>query len=220
MSSRHVLALRSTASVLVVLFVVLAGWVAYRGGVPGDRRNLVDLNDAIGTTLDEPMVAVGVATDSLAIGIAAIVIAAVLVHVGRRSDALVFLAVVGTVLVLNPALKSVIGRPRPDIRFSPESVSSHSFPSGHAAGTAALVGAFLLVASTRRSRVVTALVGGPVLLVVAFSRLAIGVHYPSDIVGGWLWVASLVCIVWSLRGFDSDTPHRGPPRGSNDPVER
>jgi undecaprenyl-diphosphatase len=213
MSSHHVLALRSIGLVLAGVFVVLAGWVVYRGSLPGDRPTLIELNDAIGTTLDEPMMAVGVATDSLAIGVAVAVIVAVLVYFGRRSDALVFLAVVGPVLVLNPVLKYIIGRDRPDVRFSPEVVSSHSFPSGHAAGTAAFVGALMLVASTRRSRIFAALVGSVALIVVAFSRLVIGVHYPSDIIGGWLWVGSLVCLVWSVSAAHGATPHGGSHRG-------
>ncbi len=181
--------------------------------MPGERRTLVELNEALGTTVDGPMVAVGVATDSLVIGVVAVVIIVVLVYGGRRSDALVLATIVGPALVLNPILKQVVGRARPDVRLSPEVVSSHSFPSGHAAGTAALVGALVVVASTRRSRILTAVVGGVVLLIVGFSRLAIGVHYPSDIAGGWLWVVSLVCTVWSVRAGPDAALDRTPAAG-------
>lgn len=201
----HVVVFRSIALVLAALFVVLAGWVGVGDPVPGDRRTLVELNEAIGTTIDGPMVAVGVATDSVVIGVLAVAIVAVLAYVGRRADALVFLAIVATALVLNPMMKYVIGRDRPDVRLSPEVVSSQSFPSGHGAGTAALVGALVLVAPTPRSRLVTAVVGGVLIIVVGFSRLAIGVHYPSDILGGWLWVGSLVCAVWSIRTVAGST---------------
>ena len=212
----HVDILPSAALGFAALFIVLAGWVTAGGSLPGERRLLVELNEALGTTLDEPMVAVGVATDSLVIGVVGVLVIAVLAYGGRRSDALLFLAIVGPALVLNPLLKQVVGRARPDVRLSPEVVSSLSFPSGHAAGTAALVGALVVVASTRRSRILTAVVGGVVLLIVAFSRLAIGVHYPSDIAGGWLWVASLVCTVytvWSVRAGPDATPDRAPPAG-------
>jgi undecaprenyl-diphosphatase len=174
---------------------------------------LVELNEAIGTTIDEPMITVGDATDSLPIGVIAIVIVAFLTYLGRRSDALVFLVIVGAAMLLNPVLKYVIGRCRPDVRLSPEVMSTHSFPSGHAASTAALVGALVLVARMRRSRILTAAVGSLVLIVVGFSRLAIGVHYPSDIVGGWLWTASLVGIAWSARAVQDTTPHRKPHQG-------
>ncbi len=206
----HLDFLRSTALALVGLFIVLTGWVEAGGSLPGERRTLVELNEALGTTLDGPMVAIGVATDSLVIGVVAVIVIAVLAYDGRRSDALLFLAIVGPALVLNPILKHVVGRARPDVRLSPEVVSSHSFPSGHAAGTAALVGALVVVvASTRRSRILTAAVGGVVLLIVGFSRLAIGVHYPSDIAGGWLWVTSLVCTVWSVRAGYRGSPALG-----------
>lgn len=209
----HVDVLRSTGLAFAGLFIVLAGWVAAGGSLPGERRLLVGLIEALGTTLDGPMVAVGVATDSLVIGVVAVLVIAVLVYGGRRSDALLFLAIVGPALVLNPILKQVVGRARPDVRLSPEVVSSLSFPSGHAAGTAALVGALVVVASTRRLRNLTTVAGGVVLLIVGFSRLAIGVHYPSDVLGGWLWVASLVCTVWAVRAGPDAVHDRSPTAG-------
>jgi undecaprenyl-diphosphatase len=78
-------------------------------------------------------------------------------------------------------------------------VSPLSFPSGHATNSAALVfGVVVLVA--RRHRRIAAVVGAAALLVVALSQLGLGVHYPSDIVGGWLWAGACTSAVWSLRG--------------------
>ncbi len=199
MGTGQVAVLRSTALVLAGLFVGLAGWIASGRSLAGDRWALVELDEVLGTAIDEPMIWIGDATDSVPIGAIALIAVALLALVGRRSDALTIVLVVGTVLALNPVLKDLVGRGRPDVRLSPEVVSIHGFPSGHAANTAALVGALLLVAEPGRSRVVSAAVGGVALAVVAFSRLATGVHYPSDLVGGWLWVASMLCIVWSAR---------------------
>ncbi|NIR39637.1 MAG: phosphatase PAP2 family protein, partial [Actinobacteria bacterium] len=38
--------------------------------------------------------------------------------------------------------------------------------------------------------------GAVVVGLVGFSRLAIGVHYPSDILAGWLWVGAWAALVW------------------------
>ncbi|MDJ0357420.1 phosphatase PAP2 family protein [Paenarthrobacter sp. PH39-S1] len=62
-----------------------------------------------------------------------------------------------------------------------------SFPSGHTAFAVALVwGAVLVLARTPRQRTVTAVVGGIFAVMVALSRLYLGVHYPTDVAGSLL----------------------------------
>jgi undecaprenyl-diphosphatase len=64
---------------------------------------------------------------------------------------------------------------------------SDSFPSGHTAFAAALVwGAVLVLARTPTQRAVTAVVGGIFAIMVAVSRLYLGVHYPTDVAGSLL----------------------------------
>lgn len=187
--------LRRLAFLLAGLFVALACWIAIDGDAPGDRRALTELTDSLGTTLDPLMTAIGQATDLIPLVVMCVAIAAFLVRSNRRADAKLFVAIVGTAFTVNPLMKFIIGRPRPDIRSVPETLSTASFPSGHASSTAAMIGALVLIARTRRSRRLTALAGGIVVVLVAFSRLAIGAHYPSDIIGGWLWIASLLAFV-------------------------
>ena len=193
---------RNAAAALAACFVVLACWVAIAGSFPGDEWVLVHLYDAIGTSWDDAMVTVGDITDLAPLVAVSLVTAAVLIVMKRRPEAVRFTAIVAVVFVVNPILKVIVNRPRPDIRPSPEELSSFSFPSGHAASTAAVVGGFVLLVRSPARRRWAAVVGAAALALVGFSRLAIGVHYPSDIGGAWLWVAAWIVVVWSTSGDD------------------
>lgn len=108
----------------------------------------------------------------------------------RRVRLAVYLAVTGIgSLIIDPALKTVVGRVRPVVADPVAYGPGNSFPSGHALGSIVSYGALLLVflpALPRRARrPVTALVA-LVVLAIGFSRIALGVHYVSDVVGGWL----------------------------------
>lgn len=80
---------------------------------------------------------------------------------------------------VNPLLKELVGRSRPDLWPLTEPASEYSFPSGHAANTAAL--AFALLMLSRNHRLLATFVAVVALTVVAWSQLALGRHYPSDI---------------------------------------
>ena len=84
-------------------------------------------------------------------------------------------------------------------------LSEYTFPSGHAANTAALAAAAILIAWPTRYRTSAAIAGVGLVLVVGLSQLALGVHYPSDIVAGWLWAAAWAAFVWSFRVGDRAT---------------
>jgi membrane-associated phospholipid phosphatase len=119
----------------------------------------------------------------------ALVVLVVLLALRRWADAAFFVAGIGVVWAVNPLLKELVGRSRPDLWPLPADVSEYSFPSGHAANTAALVGALVLILHGRLRAV---LLGAAVLLVVGWSQLALGRHYPSDVMAGWLWALAWV----------------------------
>jgi undecaprenyl-diphosphatase len=90
-----------------------------------------------------------------------------------------------TMLAVDVVVKPRVARVRPyemvaDIRVLGVRPTTQSFPSGHAASSAAA--AFALVRLTRR-RTLRLLVWG-LALVVGFSRVYVGVHYPLDVAGG------------------------------------
>jgi undecaprenyl-diphosphatase len=118
------------------------------------------------------------------IGVAAVVLA-----IRRRWRLTVYLLVTGAgALVLDPVLKSLVGRLRPVVANPIAHGNGNSFPSGHALGSIVCYGALFLVflpaVRGGRRRVFTALT---VTLVAAIgvSRLLLGVHYLSDVLGAW-----------------------------------
>jgi undecaprenyl-diphosphatase len=190
--------IRRVSAILALVFVVVAVWVVLGETLPGDRWALTSLDGLGSSSIDEPMIAIGDVTDTLALSIVVVVVAGVLVLRGRWQDSVWFLVATVVVLAANPVLKEIFGRPRPDIRPWPEAVSPLSFPSGHAAGTAALVGALVMVTEGRRLRRAIILLGAALLGLVAFSRMTTAVHYPSDIVAGWAWAGAWVALVWAV----------------------
>ena len=72
-------------------------------------------------------------------------------------------------------------------------VSNLSFPSGHATNAmATYLLAALLIAQIRRSLWVALAIG--VAATIGASRILLGVHWPSDVIGGWLWGAAIALI--------------------------
>lgn len=104
--------------------------------------------------------------------------------------------------------KLIVRRPRPELSRVPH-VSAHglSYPSGHATIAAAGLGAIALVVAARvRGRrrragsaaVVTVAAAGAAL--VGFSRVYLGVHWPTDVLAGWLVAAAWLTVV-ARTGF-------------------
>jgi undecaprenyl-diphosphatase len=95
------------------------------------------------------------------------------------------------------ALKAVFSRPRPTVVPRLTEVSSPSFPSGHAMLSAAVyftLGAMLArLEKSWRTRAYLLLVASAVTLLVGISRVYLGVHYPTDVLGGWT-----AGLVWAL----------------------
>lgn len=103
--------------------------------------------------------------------------------------------------VLNSALKRTIARPRPSFGAAFLHGESFSFPSGHAMGSLVAYGMltyFLVTFWTHNRRWQVPLVIAATMFVIAigFSRLYLGVHYFSDVVGGYaagiVWLAACI----------------------------
>ena len=114
----------------------------------------------------------------------------------RRPLAALFvtLSMLGT-WALNDAAKAFYGRGRPALWDSPAPEQWFSFPSGHAMASMALGTAVTVLAWPTRARWPVALISAVFVLSVSLSRLYLGVHYPSDVLGAWLaslaWVLGL-----------------------------
>jgi undecaprenyl-diphosphatase len=128
----------------------------------------------------------------------------------RLSAVLLLVSTVGGSL-LTAILKAVFGRARPELFDSGYTASFYSFPSGHATVAVGFYGTLTLILAYRlRGFARWAVVACGVLLVllIGFSRLYLGVHYPTDVLAGFLaaplWVVCVgaVYVVWiSVRGL-------------------
>jgi undecaprenyl-diphosphatase len=104
----------------------------------------------------------------------------------RRLVAFVLVTGVGA-LALGTTVKALVGRVRPIVEAPVATAPGASFPSGHTLTTTVTVGVLLLVLlPTAPVRARRALIGcgAMVIAVVAFTRIALGVHFLSDVVGG------------------------------------
>jgi undecaprenyl-diphosphatase len=91
-------------------------------------------------------------------------------------------------LILDPILKSLVGRLRPVVAHPIAHGTGNSFPSGHSLGSIVCYGAILLVfLPAARGRWRTAFIAVTVALIalIGISRILLGVHYLSDVLGAW-----------------------------------
>jgi undecaprenyl-diphosphatase len=160
------------------------------------------------------------AIEVTALGSAPVLLAVVFVVCGylalERRGALVGLVFVSSIGagLLNMVLKSVFGRPRPTIVPPLAVVDSPSFPSGHAMFAAAVyltLGAILARTTTRwRLRLYFLGVALAVTGLIAFTRVYLGVHYPTDVLAGMtagaLWAILCDFAAWRLQREGVERP--------------
>jgi membrane-associated phospholipid phosphatase len=115
--------------------------------------------------------------------------AAALAFAGRRHAALLYIGLVVSGRIMVEAQKILVARPRPGPEFQLAHATGASFPSAHAANsTIAWLGLALLAAGPRHRA--AALAASAVLAgFVGLTRLALAVHWPSDVFGGWAFGA-------------------------------
>jgi len=123
---------------------------------------------------------------------------AVLILRHKRRAAFVLALTVGGAALLNLILKLVFERSRPDLWEQLIVETSYSFPSGHAMLSAALGLVVIYIFWATRYRWPVAVAASLYVLVIGLSRLYLGVHYPTDIVAGWLvsgaWLVAVVVV--------------------------
>lgn len=94
---------------------------------------------------------------------------------------------------INRIAKLSLQRVRPHLWQSPAPEYDYGFPSGHAMASMGLVAALVILTWPSRWRWWTITFGGLYVLLIAWTRLYLGVHYPSDIAAGWL-----ASIAWAI----------------------
>lgn len=136
-----------------------------------------------------------------AIGTAAGLTALMMLRRGRKHDAWTVVVSTGGAMAINTILKNIFQRQRPqELARRIALPKSHSFPSGHSllsAATYPIVAHHLVERESLAAQALAHSVAGLTILGVGFSRVYFGVHFPSDVLGGfaagfaWLGLTSL-----------------------------
>jgi membrane-associated phospholipid phosphatase len=135
--------------------------------------------------------AVTAAFDPAPYAVLVLLVLGVAVAGGRPAAGAIGVATVAAATLTTELLKHALAESRPANPYLPPD----AWPSGHATAAAALVAALLIVTPPGRRRPVA--VGGGVLVVaVAASLVIIGVHFPSDVLGG-----ALIAGAWGAAGL-------------------
>lgn len=126
---------------------------------------------------------------------------------GDRRTAAILIANAVTTEMLNMTLKRVIARPRPTLFEQIPLPTSFSFPSGHAMSATAILGSLaavlIVLHPARRTAILVAT--SVVVGAIGFSRVYLGVHWPSDVLAGFAaGVPLLVATLHLLRTRERD----------------
>ena len=144
----------------------------------------------------------------------------------RYGLVLLILVSVGGAMLLNFLLKMGFDRPRPDLVPHLTQAYQTSFPSGHSMSSAATyltLGAMLArVQPQLRLKIYFLALAIALMLLVGFSRVYLGVHWPSDVLGGWaagsIWALLCWLAAWWLtlkrRSAPEATPNIGAEPGA------
>ncbi len=176
-----------------------------------DRAVLLWIDATVPGWLDGPMRAVtALGYYSVVLPLLAVISLAFYLRGWRLSAVMLVISTAGGIL-LTTVLKEVFRRSRPEIVDSGYTAGFYSFPSGHATVAVGFYGALALILAYHLrgpARWAVVLLGTALVLLIGFSRLYLGVHYPTDVLAGFLaaplWLVSVggVYALWlSVRGL-------------------
>ncbi|MGL4592156.1 MAG: phosphatase PAP2 family protein [Aestuariivirga sp.] len=194
-------------SALLVLFaaIIITGLIAIVNMIvhfaSGDAVSNMDVSvfnlmqEMRNTPADELMIAITMMGDGLVISALAIAIVAWLVWHRSYRAALAAAAVILAGKIFVPIMKTLIQRARPIELY--QGAEGYSFPSGHATMAALTFGVLAVLVSHsmgRWGRAVVYASCGLVVIAIAYSRVYLGVHWLSDVLGGMLFGAVMAAV--------------------------
>jgi membrane-associated phospholipid phosphatase len=196
--------LLGTGACALAFLVLLA--LAYGSGT-ARRLDATALQGFVG--LQRPLfIRIGDLGDAVPIAVAGALLAAIALVRSRPRTALAVLFLVGATSISSQVLKAVLAYPRFTANLAEVQPAPETFPSGHATATMTIAFAAILVAP-RHLRPLVAFVGWAFALAVSFSVVALGWHFPSDVVGGFLLATGWTLIaVAALQAAADRWPER------------
>lgn len=136
----------------------------------------------------------------LPMGVVFIVIVLALWFTQRHSLAVFALLGLGSSVALAFAMKLIFARARPELWPRLVTENGASFPSGHTTVAAALATFAVLLAWHSRWRWPVLIVSAGYAFLMGYGRIVLGVHYPSDVLAGWLTGLACVLGAYSVLG--------------------
>lgn len=181
------------AATLSVVFIVIAALVVQHKTVGFDTSALQAINSQSTTPLDGAMIVIAHAGDIATILVLSLIACGLLYKKRNITAVATVMAAVGGAIALNATLKVIFQRDRPELWDLLVFESTFSFPSGHALITSAFIVTIICITWRTKLRFVALTLGILYVFFVGFSRLYLGVHYPTDVLAGWC-----VGIAWAL----------------------
>ncbi|HKO24981.1 MAG TPA: phosphatase PAP2 family protein, partial [Chloroflexota bacterium] len=149
--------------------------------------------------LDRLMIAVSTVGGPGGMAVLCGLVVAILLRRHRRRAALFVALAYGGAVLLDGLDKAVFRSARPHLWTSLAPASGYGFPSGHAMASMGLLAALAFLAWPTRLRWPVLILAAGTIALIGFSRLYLGVHYPSDVVAAWTaalaWVVGLRLIL-------------------------
>ena len=174
--------------IILILAVVVFGLIVYSLNV--GTIHIFDnyIYDAISKTINPALTVIAIMITNIGgpvgITIVTIILILALPNKNHKKYILINLA---SILLLNQGLKFIFSRERPDINRLVE-VSNYSFPSGHAMTNTAFYGFLIYLiykyVEDRKTKYVLIALISLLVIAIGLSRIYLGVHYASDVVGG------------------------------------
>ncbi|MDQ3093736.1 MAG: phosphatase PAP2 family protein [bacterium] len=182
-------------ALLVIAFIALAREIRENETLGFDNVVLLSINGYSSPQADNWVVALTDLGGLYGVPIITIGLASLFWIKNKKSRVLKLLIGVGGAAVLSVVLKLVFERDRPELWERLVTENSFSFPSGHAMASSAIGASLVLALWNTKYRVLSIIISTTYVLLVAFSRLYLGVHFPTDILAGWLVSVSWVILV-------------------------
>jgi len=204
--------------IFFVLFIVLAGmaafvgiakWVTSKDVIVFDSTMIAFVQSFVSDRFTEWMIAISFFGSIKWIAAVLIIVACLLCWKKKYALAIFLLGASGAGALLNKGLKWFFKRERPDI-LPIVIEKSYSFPSGHSMGSLLFYGslAFVVLHLMRPSklRAIAVFVFCLFILLIGISRIYLGVHFPTDVLGGYsIGMAFLFICIIIFRYYEEKT---------------
>lgn len=183
----------------VVTFLILASEISGHRSLIFDEPILLFIHSFTSPLLNTFFMTITHLGDSVIMLIVAMILAIYFAYKRVYQKALILVFSMGGIVVANTILKFLFQRDRPTLWQHIVSETNFSFPSGHAMVSAGFAVVLIVLCWNTKYRRLTIVLAAVGTLLVALSRLYLGVHYPSDILAGWC--VSLAWVLFVLMGI-------------------